>query len=121
MSLCQELPLTNFSFQQLYGGLEASLKLNKKAQLKISREYCGRSERTRNSASIAHTGQGRYKNREILSPNGDDNENPGPLSIAGCFNCDDPSHMGKDCPKPRNFAGAAARKLEYLQKKKTFN
>lgn len=44
-----------------------------------------------------------------------------PLAISGCFNCDDPSHMAKDCLEHRNLARAAARKLEYLQKKKAAN
>lgn len=39
----------------------------------------------------------------------------------GCFNFDDPDHMARECRHPKNFAKAAARKLEYFDKKKTPN
>lgn len=111
----------NISFQQLYRELEASLQLNKEAQLEISRESGGRSELVSNNASVAYTGQGRYKSLGNQTSKGGNHKDAVSLSIAGCFNCDEPSHMAKGCPKHRNFAGAAARKLEYLHKKKTAN
>lgn len=58
---------------------------------------------------------------EELKPEEDSNKNSKPPSVAGGLDRDDPSHITKDCPKPRNFVRAAARKLEYLQKKKTAN
>lgn len=44
-----------------------------------------------------------------------------PLSVMGCFNCDDPGNRAKDCTKPKDFAKAAARKIEYLKKRRTNN
>lgn len=43
------------------------------------------------------------------------------LFLGGSFNCNDPGHMAKDCPKPKHLAQAAARKLVYLCKRKSSN
>lgn len=40
-----------------------------------------------------------------------------PLSIAGCFNCDDPKHLLKNCPKPIDAIRATQRKVAYYDKK----
>lgn len=40
-----------------------------------------------------------------------------PLTIAGCFNCDDPKHLLKDCPKPINTVKATRNKVSYFDKK----
>lgn len=40
-----------------------------------------------------------------------------PLTIAGCFNCDDPKHLLKNCPKPVDAIRATKRKVEYYDKK----
>jgi len=40
-----------------------------------------------------------------------------PLSLAGCFNCDNPSHTMRACPLPVDPMKAAQRKLEYFSKK----
>ena len=40
-----------------------------------------------------------------------------PLSIMGCFNFGDPSHILKDCPKDVNLMRAAKSLLEYVERK----
>lgn len=40
-----------------------------------------------------------------------------PLSVAGCFNCDNPTHTMRNCPLPVNAIKAAQRKLAYYNKK----
>lgn len=39
------------------------------------------------------------------------------LTVAGCFNCDDPTHIMRRCPRPINAVQAAQRKLAYFAKK----
>lgn len=39
-----------------------------------------------------------------------------PLSISGCFNCDDPGHALKQCKVPLNVGKATAPGLEYYEK-----
>lgn len=104
------------SFQQIYGELEAALQLEKESKIATLRDKIGRSEQqTRDDiVGVNFAGQGRYSRRR---EQGSWNRRMNPLSISGCFNCDDRSHMLKDCPKPRNVARAAARRLEYLRKK----
>lgn len=109
------------TFQQLYGEIEAALQLHKESQLVASRDDAARLQvvQDEGEALINFTGQGRY-----LKPYRDKNvgqKSFDPLSITGCFNCEDPSHVLKDCPKPLNIAKAAAQKLEYLKKKRTAN
>lgn len=40
-----------------------------------------------------------------------------PLTIAGCFNCEDPAHTMHSCPRPINAVKAAQCKLSYYNKK----
>ncbi|GAB0492780.1 hypothetical protein MMPV_004050 [Pyropia vietnamensis] len=41
-----------------------------------------------------------------------------PMTVMGCFNCDDRSHSLGDCPHPINAVKAAKRRLEYYAKKR---
>lgn len=40
-----------------------------------------------------------------------------PLTISGCFNCDDPKYTLRQCKIPMNVAKAASRRLEYYATK----
>lgn len=44
-----------------------------------------------------------------------------PLSIAGCFNCDDPRHMLRDFSLSRNIGKSTVKKLEYFNKRIFYN
>ena len=41
-----------------------------------------------------------------------------PLTIMGCFNCDDQKHTINNCPKPKNTLQAAKHRAEYVLKRK---
>ena len=114
------------SFQQLYGELEAALQLSKEAKIAAMRD---RMESRRSQADqdepnivgILYTGQGKYAFRnkgrsKRVSPKKND-KGVNPLSIMGCFNCGDPSHMLKDCSKEVNLMRAAKSRLEYAETK----
>lgn len=49
-------------------------------------------------AKIEYVGQGRYRKKAVTTAGATGPKNNNPLEISGCFNCDDPSHMTKDCP-----------------------
>eukprot|EP00171_Calliarthron_tuberculosum_P021509 IDg21509t1 len=40
-----------------------------------------------------------------------------PLTVMRCFNCDDPNHTIKKCPKPIDITKAARKKIEYYSRK----
>lgn len=105
-------------FQQLYGELEAALQLDKEARLIMSRDEAARSSKSADPIGVNYAGQARY-NRSQRNPRPTQRKDP--LLISGCFNCDDPNHLIKDCPKPKNIAKATARRLEYYKKKRTAN
>lgn len=116
----------DLSFQQLYGELEAALQLYNEARLAIIRDRASSQESgsiRNNPSNVFYSGQGRYIRNpsEIRTiPNnskGKSEKRFDPLSVQGCFNCDAPGHLFRDCPKPRNSARAAARKIEYYSKK----
>lgn len=109
------------SFQQLYGELEAALQLEKEAEIMKQRDRATQAIREKHDevVGVNYAGQGRYIRKQNFRKSYKSRKNP--LEISGCFNCDDPSHMIKDCPEPKNAAKAAARRLEYLQKKKQNN
>ena len=120
----------NLSFQQLYGELEAALQLEKETKHAALRDSMTRSSSRRfghdeEIPGILFTGQTRYaKHPSSLgyqNRTGFGKPTKGmkfdPLSISGCFNCDDPTHVVKNCPKTLNVAKAAAKKLEYYSKK----
>lgn len=106
------------SFQQLYGELETSLQQNKNARLESIRDNDPNSQALaeENPFEVQYVLEGRYMSPSKsyctihASP-------PNSLEIGGSCNCEEPSHMAKDCPKHCNLAKATARKLEYYQKK----
>lgn len=67
-------------------------------------------------AGIMDAGKARYGTRRTQVTSVPQRKNP--LSIEGCFNCDDSRHMLRDFPLPRNTAKEEARKLDYFKKKK---
>lgn len=111
------------SFQQLYGELEAALHLDREAKLATIRDGATRrSDRDEEVPGILYEGQGRYVKHHVgLRGNYGrgkvTREKFDPLSVMGCFNCDDPSHTIGKCPNPINAVRAAKKKLEYYAKK----
>lgn len=111
-------------FQKLYGELQAALFQHQEAKrARLQDAASGRTTQTDggNEVSAFYQGQGRYErkhvgvgNRAVEKPTGRFN----PLSIMGCFNCDNPKHTINDCPLPRDVARAALKRLEYLSKRK---
>ena len=102
----------------MYGELEAPLHLNHEARDGVSSRNVSKEE----VPGILYEGQGRYikenvdlrgnYNRTIQAPVKFD-----PLSVMGCFTCDDPSHKITKCPIPVNAVRAAKIKLESYAKK----
>lgn len=113
------------TFQQLYGDLEAVVQLDKESRFAILRDLAGHASRDRSYDAVAincHV-QGRYKHplQSVQTRFNDKNPKSDPLSLMGCYNCDSPGHMARECSHPKNFAKSAARKLEYFSNKKTPN
>lgn len=111
------------TFQQLYGELESAVQLDKESKLASTQERA-RIRSVDNDVvtpiQIHFAGQGRYRHGNT-SNRGKPRATFDPLSLMGCFNCDDPGHRANKCPKPPDYARAAARKIEYLKKKRTPN
>lgn len=115
------------TFQQLYGELEAALHLHKEARLAVAHASASghRPTATQDVPGILFTGQGRYARpsrgmaagrvKRTAAPSRSSGVDP--LSIMGCFNCDDAGHTMKDCPRPIDASKAAQRRLEYYSKK----
>lgn len=116
----------SLTFQQLYGELEAALHLHNEARLAIMRDDITQGTATPEDKvpGILFAGQGRYmrRNKDIgkrhAAKGGSGAQRFDPLSLMGCFNCDDRSHSLGDCPHPVNAIKAAKRKLEYYAKKR---
>eukprot|EP00170_Pyropia_yezoensis_P005631 contig_22869_g5647 len=116
--LLSRIATHRLTFQQLYGELEAALHLHNEARLAIMCDEVAQGLRIPegNVPGILLAGQGREvrKNKDIgkrfETPKGSGAFNP--LSLMGCFNCDDRSHSLGDCPHPVNAIEAAKRKLE---------
>jgi len=118
----------SLSFQQLYGELAASLQLHTAAKrAKDKRSSMSDGSVKSELASVMFAGQGVYGRPNTgvgaSSPAGTSRaiqrkERFDPLSLMGCFNCDDPSHTMRDCPRPRDATRAANRKLDYFAKKR---
>lgn len=113
------------SFQQLYGELEAAVQLEKESKIAKLRDRATDNARDRSDEAVAinFAGQGRYNypRHQVHTKKDMQKKKHDPLTVMGCFNCDDPAHMAKDCPHPKNFAKSAARLLEYHNKKRTPN
>jgi len=118
----------DLSFQQLYGELAASLQLHSAAKrAKDRRSSIADGQVKSELASVMFAGQGVYgrpktgvgatsaagASRAVQRKDRFD-----PLSLMGCFNCDDPGHTMRDCPRPRDATRAAKRKLDYFAKKR---
>lgn len=112
------------TFQQLYGELEAALHLQNQARLAVMRHEAAHGPRTPedNVPGILYAGQGRYvrKNKDFGKWFDSSKSSGGfdPLSLMGCFNCDDRSHSLGERPHPVNAIKAAKPKLEYYVKKR---
>lgn len=118
------------NFQQLYGELEAALQLSKDAKVaRMKEEVFSRAQKkglgyNGDNTGILFAGQVRYgrepswnkskvsSNRRVGAGTTNGKVSFDPLSVAGCFNCDEHDHMIKDCPHPLNAARAAVNKLE---------
>lgn len=97
------------TFQQLYGKLDAALKLDKEAKIILLREEASRSVRKDNMIRTIYAGQGRYSHS---IRNGKHNTHSYPSLISGCHNCGNPSHTLKYCPEPKNLARKCAEKQQ---------
>ena len=117
----------NLSFQQLYTELSSSLSLCRESANSVARDriLSGSGSVVDDTADNMFQGQGQYSMRNqgvgnragairgaSTAPHFD------PLTIMGCFNCDDPKHTINNCPKPKNTLKAAKRRAEYLLKRK---
>lgn len=120
----------NLSFQQLYGELEFQLHLAREAKIANVRDkVSGRSAADQDESNvpgILYQGPSRYARSQknlgswrssATGREPSDRQKFHPLTVMGCFNCDDPGHMINQCPKPVDLTKAAKRKMEYLSKK----
>jgi len=122
------VPTHNLSFQQLYGELEAALQLHGEAKQAIAKDNpADGAPGSTEVATVLYAGQGVYgrpnkgigaKSAGGTSRAGQRKEGFDPLTLMGCFNCDDPGHTMRDCPHPRDVTRAAKRKLDYFAKKR---
>lgn len=83
-----------------------------------ARKRIDTSDNFEGTSSINYSGQGWYRRSKSNYRN---KPKADPLSVMGCFNCDNRGPRAKDCQKPNDFAKAATRKIEYLIKTKTKN
>ena len=98
------------SFRQLYGELEADFQSNREAKMATLRDNVA-SQRDNDVhdefrlAGVLSDGQAKYKFRSSVPSKKSNSRGKvkrvDPLSIMGCFNCGDPSHMLKDFQKKR--------------------
>lgn len=112
-------------FQKLYGELQAALFQHqeaKRALLQHAASGIASKVDDINEPETHYQGQGRYERKHVRVGNravGQNTVRFNPLSVMGCFNCDNPKHTINDCPLPRDVAKAAVKRLEYLNKRKT--
>lgn len=126
------LATEDLSFEQLYSELVNAQQLEEDWNMAPYRTEGGTSGTQANVAkSNFFTGQGMYgrpnkgvgATRPAAFKSGGAPAKDGsgrrfdPLSIAGCFNCDDPKHVLKDCPKPINTVKTTRNKVAYYDKK----
>ena len=118
----------DLSFQQLYGELAASLQLHTAAKRAKDRRLSMAVGPVKSElARVMFAGQGVY-GRPKTGVGATSAAGPSravqrkdrfdPLSLMGCFNCDDPNHTMRDCSRPRDATRAAKRKLAYFSKKR---
>ena len=105
----------NFSFQQLHGELDAALQLQTEAQQAALRDSATISKKLdyeEEVPGILFARRTRLANHPSSikfrippgSAGGKNGASFDPPSISGCFNCEDPNHLMRDCPKTRNIA-----------------
>lgn len=129
------LSTTPMDFQQLYDELKGALQLEQEYRPGASDAEVSSVLAPRGGAnSIMYAGQGMYgrPNKGVgatRSPKlggasvsgqgggGGRGKRFDPLSVAGCFNCDSPSHIMKQCPHPVNAVKATQRRVAYYDKK----
>jgi len=136
------IPVDKPSFQRLFLQLDAALEQQEEGRAAVATDAPAASASGTGGASILYAGQGMYgvPNRGVgasvprprtggATPTGATRTGSStggavgghlrfdPLTVAGCFNCDNPSHTMRSCPLPRNATKAAQRKLEYFAKK----
>lgn len=131
------LSTTPMDFQQLYDELKAALQLEQEYRSVTSLDATDSAGTTtlalRGTVNpTMYAGQGMYgrPNRTIgntrptrpLAITGRANSGGrgarfDPLTVAGCFNCDSPNHVMKQCPRPINAVKASERKVAYYDKK----
>ena len=120
----------NLSFEELYRELENAMQLEKEAEIAQFRDKISTRHRSNDEdvQGILYTGKGRYGRPLSLVNNrgrqavkfGKISHVPktfDPLSVAGCFNYDDRSHVLSKCPKPLIVKRAAANRLGYYAKR----
>ena len=114
--------------------MDSTFQLEKEAEIaqlrdKVSIRHINTHEY---AEGILYTGQGRYARFPSLVNNRGSKsvsfrtsthvpKTFNPLSTAGCFNCDDPSHVLRKCPKSLNVKKEAANKLYYFVKMRGTN
>lgn len=116
------VPTHSLSFKQLFADLESAILLSKEAGMKMLWEKAGKFfwKVGDKVAFVTFAGQGRYRKYHNNRPScGSTKFNL--LSIPSCFNYKSSNHIVKDCPKPLNAAQAAARRVEYFNKKRNTN
>mgnify|MGYP000315045443 CR=1 FL=1 len=116
------------TLQQLYGELASSLQLHTAAKrAKDKRSSMSDAPVKYELANVMFAGQGVYgrpKTGVGASPPAGTSravqrkERFDPLSLIGCFSCDDPGHTMRDCLRPRDATRAARSKLDYFAKKR---
>lgn len=137
-SSLRKLNAGNITFQQLYTDLQSSLQLHEEASeaavangIQVPTAAVNYVPRALN-ADVLYAGRGVYgrPNRNVgatqprvQAPSQVQRVGPAPslrfdpLTISGCFNCDNPGHTMRDCRAPVNTTLAAKRKMEYWSKK----
>lgn len=111
-------------FQKLYGELQAALFQDqeaKRAGLQDAASGIATEADADEEVGTYYQRQGRYERKHVgvgTRAAGTTTRQFNPLSIMGCFKCDDPKHAINDCPLPHDVARAALKRLEYLSKRK---
>jgi len=142
-SVVSRIATTKPSFQQLFLELDAALGLKAEGRAAVAKDVPVNNQvaAAKSALPVLYAGQGvyAYANRGVgaSTPRARTTvgvpapaSRPGagsastttrqrfdPLSVAGCFNCDNPGHTMRQCPIPVDTIKAAQRKLAYYDKK----
>lgn len=107
------------TFQELYGELEASVKLGKEMRISMcierTRFSANNSENPENALSVHYSGQGTYQHGNVSNQKSSRND---PLKPMGCFTCRNLTHRDNNCPNPPDYARAVAKRKDFLKQKK---